>query len=52
MKLGPSNLMKIETPSQVAWKNFAKILIYLSVYIYLNSEIVASKISNKSQGSN
>ena len=33
-------------------KNFAKILIYLSVYVSLNSRIVASKISNKPLGVN
>ena len=39
-KLSPSNL--------VASKNFAKTLLYLSVYISLNSGIVATKYSNKS----
>ena len=51
-KLSPSNFTKIETASQVASKNFAKILIYLSVYVSLNSRTVASKISNKPLGIN
>ena len=50
--LSPSNFMKIKTSSQVGSKNSAKILIYLSVYISLQLEIVVSKISNKSQGIN
>ena len=49
VKLGLSNVTKIETPLQVASKNFAKIPIYPSVYISLNSRIVASKISDKPQ---
>ena len=51
-KLSPSNFTEIKTASQVASKNFAKILIYLSVYVSLNSRIVASKISNKPLGIN
>ena len=39
-------------PSQVVSKDFGKILIYLIVYISLNSGIAAFKISNKSQGIN
>ena len=50
VKLIPSNFTKIKTPSRVAKRNFAKILIQLSVYISLNSEIIASKICEKSQG--
>ena len=41
----PRNFRKIKTPSQVASKNFAKILIDHPVYIFLNSGIVASKIT-------
>ena len=48
VKLDPSILTKIKTPSQVPSKDFAKILIYLSVYISLNSGKVASKIFDKS----
>ena len=50
VKWGSSNFTKIETPPQVASKNFPKIKICLSVYIYLNSRLAAPKISNKSQG--
>ena len=49
-KLSPSTFTTIKTPPQVASKNFAKILIYLAVYISLNSVIVASKICYESQG--
>ena len=45
----PRNFRKIKTPSQVASKNFAKILICLSVSFSLNSGIVASKIFDKSE---
>ena len=51
-KMSPNNLTNIETPSQVASKNFAKTWIYLAVYISLNWGIVVSKISNKLQGVN
>ena len=51
-KLSSSNFMKIKTPSLVASRYFAKLLIYLSVCSLLNSEIVTSKISHKSQGIN
>ena len=44
-KISLNNFTKIETSSQVASKNFAKILIYLSGYISINSEIVTSKFS-------
>ena len=50
--LSPSNFTRIKNPSQVTSKNYAEILIYLSVYISLLSGIVASNISNKSQGIN
>ena len=48
-KVRLSNFLKIKTCLQVASKNFAKILIYLSTYISLNSGIVATKICDKSQ---
>ena len=52
LQLRSSNFMKTKTPSQVDSKNLAKIKIYVSIYIYLNSGTVASKISNRSQGIN
>ena len=48
-KLSPSNFTKNKSPSQLASKNFTKILIYLSVYISLYLGIVAFKISDKLQ---
>ena len=51
-ELSPSNFTKAKTLLELASKNFAKILIYLSVYISLYSRIVASKIFNKLRGIN
>ena len=47
--VSPSNFTKIKTSSQAASKNFVKILVSFSVYIYLNSREVTSKISDKSK---
>ena len=35
LNLSGSNFTTIKTPSQIASKNFAKILIYLFMYIFL-----------------
>ena len=48
--LSPSNFTKFKTSSQAASKNYAKILIYVAVYISLNSALGATKISGKPQG--
>ena len=44
--VSPNNVTKTNTPSKITSNNFANILIYL------NSRIVASKISDKSLGIN
>ena len=51
-ELRTNNFTKAKILVQIASKNLAKILIYLSVYISLHSRIVASKILDKSQGIN
>ena len=51
-KLSPSNFEKTTALSQVASKNFVKILIDLFVDISLIWGIVASKSTDKSQGYN
>ena len=55
--MSPWSFTKTKTTSQVTSNSFATILTYLSVcissnqqYISLNSEIVASKISDETQG--
>ena len=51
-ELRTNNFTKAKILLQIASKNLAKILIYLSVYISLHSRTVASKIFDKSQGIN